>query len=174
MATPEAPKHWPLPSEVKSPREDSQWVPWLTFLKVPSFHYPFPVKEGDGAMWYLYFFKPITVVLGGAKPRLQWRCPCKIVRGNLFFVCWIFVLGEVSPGFTKEPSRPALLHDPCLRQNKFSACRFLAWKVIFRCFTEQLGPWNSNVQIAGLEESGDWNSRPMAALYQQPSSCESD
>lgn len=31
------------------------------------------------ALAYLYFFKPITAVLGGTKPRIQSRCPCKLV-----------------------------------------------------------------------------------------------
>lgn len=31
----------------------------------------------------LYFFKPVTIVLGGTKEKMQQWCPCKIVLGEL-------------------------------------------------------------------------------------------
>lgn len=40
---------------------------------------------GKNSPGCLYFFKLITVILGGAKPRRQRSCPCKIASdGNTF------------------------------------------------------------------------------------------
>lgn len=41
-------------------------------------------SAGERSGWtHLYFFK--AVVLGSAKPRMQWRCPCEIVSGGNCF-----------------------------------------------------------------------------------------
>lgn len=45
-----------------------------------------------------HVIEPIAIVLGGAKPGMQRRCPCKIVSAGRTCFVGILVHGKVSPG----------------------------------------------------------------------------
>lgn len=143
-------------------------------------HYDSTVA-GKNTLACLNFFKPITTVLGGAKPRMQPRCPCKIMsRGNLFWwnICkWggdhylysdrlctgcLYRLIPHEENTTKNWIS-MLMQDWNLHQNlPFSTCRMLTQRFLF--FSHSKGDFENGNRLIGEGKRmcATWDTLPMA------------